>query len=563
MTRRHSVLFGFVALFLASLACNAFAPGGTEPGFDLPPPAVSDLTGTPAPSEPTIEGLAPTATLPGGSSGGDTGGDGGSGDGGPTVRVLVDLNVRRGPGVQYDRVGFLLQNETAPIIGFDPASGWWKIVCPPRVDEITECWISGGSQYSDASNAQGVPIAAVPPTPTPQPTPTATSTPGTDQGSGSGTPSPNSSFVIYTTSDGLYRAALDTSQSPPAFGTVSQLVTNPTIGTVAISPNGAYVAYTAGVDQNQQLRLVDLATGRDSLLVSGSELDSNPSDSLATAVDNVSWLENSQAILFNTTIFNLTGPGTGSLEDLQSVSLNGVVSELFSEGTFAGEFAVSGNRVIGGRSDAVVIATIGSDTVTTLLTFPLINTASEYIFYPQAQWISGSTAYVAIPSEAPFEQETFKIWQLSDSGSAVPGPDLPGLALFDSVRWSPNGSRLAYIDVVSEPGTPFLMIANGDGQNAAAYDSGENLQLYRWSPNGRSLLYSGNGFYAASVEGGSPVDFLVADAVLDMQWIENDKFIAAVGVGGQWNLVTNTVSGQSSTVSIVNDDFITFDVWSP
>lgn len=563
MSRRHSVLFGFIALFIASLACNAFAPRDTEPGLDLPPPSVSDLTSTPSDGNPPVDGLAPTATLPGNTPGAGSGDSGGNDDGSANVRVLVDLNVRRGPGVQYDRVGFLLQNETAPIIGFDPASGWWKIVCPPRIDEITECWISGGGQYSQANNAQGVPIAAVPPTPTPQPSPTSTATAAPDQGSGTNTANSGSGFVVYTTSDGLFLANLDNSQSPPGFGSTTQLAVNPEVGTVAISPDGDYVAYTAGAIESQQLRVVNLATGADTRLLSGSDLDDDPNDTIATTVDNVTWVGDSQSILFNTSITNLVGPGGGSLEDLQRVSLNGAVSELVPAGAFAGEFAVSGNRVIGGSSDAIVLATLGSDSVTTLLEFPLINTASEYIFYPRPQWISGSTAYVAIPSQSPFEDGTFAVWQLSGNGTAVPGPDLPGFALFDSVRWSPNGSRLAFIDLVSDPNSPFLMIANGDGQNALAYDSGENLQLYQWNSTGSSLLYSGNSFYSASVANGSPVDFLVADAVLDMQWIGDDAFLSAVGASGQWNLITNTLSGESNTVAVVNDDFVTFDVWTP
>ena len=120
------------------------------------------------PDDTTIE-LAPTATLPGAQP------TAASGDGSPTVRVLVDLNVRSGPGVQYNRVGFLLANANAPLIGRDPNTGWWKITCPASITIATECWISGGAQYSQATNADGVPVAQAPPTPTPEPTITPTS----------------------------------------------------------------------------------------------------------------------------------------------------------------------------------------------------------------------------------------------------------------------------------------------------------------------------------------------------------------------------------------------------
>lgn len=559
MSRRHSLLFGFLVLFLTSLACNAFAPRGTEPEINLPPPDVADLTSTPLPTSES--GLAPTATVVGGSEeGGESGGEENENSTDPTVRVLVDLNIRKGPGVQYDRVGFLLAGETAPIIGRDPASGWWKIVCPAKIDDPTECWLSGGSQYSAATNAGGVPVAAVPPTPTPEPTATATATAVPDTNTGNNTN--NDGFVVYTTNDGLFQATLDNSQSPPAFGNTAQLAINADIGIIEISPNGQYVVYTTGAAPAFQLRLVNLSTQADTLLLTGADLDDDPSDSIGTFADNIAWLGDSQRILLNTSISNLVGPGAGSREDLYVLTLTGELTQLFGEGEFAGEFAVSGNQLLGGSSDAIRLATIGDNNTTTLIEFPMINTASEYIFYPKPQWISNTSAYVAIPNQSPFEDQQFSIWQLNGA-TAVQGPDLPGLGLFNSVLWSPNGSRVAFIDNVTEQNTPFITIANGDGQNAFAYDSGDNLQIYEWSNNSQSILYSGNGFYAASAEGGSPTEFLVTDAVLDMQWLGNETFITAVGATGQWNLITNTRSGQTNIVAIVNDDFITFDVWTP
>ena len=118
-----------VSLFvLSSLACNAFAG---EPGVVIAPPP-TPLTTTPGGGEQTggtavssVTTGTPVATVTGTSQTTAT-------PSGPTASVLVDLNVRTGPGIQYDRVSFLLQAETAPIIGTDPASGWWKIECPPR-----------------------------------------------------------------------------------------------------------------------------------------------------------------------------------------------------------------------------------------------------------------------------------------------------------------------------------------------------------------------------------------------------------------------------------------------
>jgi hypothetical protein len=132
---RDRVVLGWALMLLlaAGLACNAFA-GRVEPS--LPPPP----NPTALPSAATIESpaLAPTATLPG-----EVAPPAAQG----SLRILVDLNIRSGPGVRYDRVGFLRKDDLATVLARDEASGWWKIECPPQADG-DECWVSGGSQFT-------------------------------------------------------------------------------------------------------------------------------------------------------------------------------------------------------------------------------------------------------------------------------------------------------------------------------------------------------------------------------------------------------------------------------
>jgi hypothetical protein len=87
------------------------------------------------PDEPS---LAPTVTLPA-----DPPMEAVQG----TLRILVDLNIRSGPGVRFDRVGFLLGDQRVTVVSRDPQSGWWRIQCPDDA-EGAECWVSGGSQFT-------------------------------------------------------------------------------------------------------------------------------------------------------------------------------------------------------------------------------------------------------------------------------------------------------------------------------------------------------------------------------------------------------------------------------
>ncbi len=154
MRDRSVIWLGLALLLAATLACNAFAG---QNGSSLPPPPsvaspVAPGVATPLPGTPPA-GIAPTVTLPGETA---PPGETLPAAVGGTLRMLSDLNVRAGPGVGYERVGFLLRDETAVILGRDPASGWWKIECPPRADG-NECWVSGSERFTQVQSTGAAP----------------------------------------------------------------------------------------------------------------------------------------------------------------------------------------------------------------------------------------------------------------------------------------------------------------------------------------------------------------------------------------------------------------------
>lgn len=134
MSDRAVLWWAILILLFASLACNAFA-GRVD---TLPPPPSGPTATTESDPQSTSPGLAPTVTLPPDAPIEAVRG---------TVRILVDLNIRSGPGVRFERVGFLLRDARARVMGRDPDSGWWQIECPPDIAG-TDCWVSGGSQFT-------------------------------------------------------------------------------------------------------------------------------------------------------------------------------------------------------------------------------------------------------------------------------------------------------------------------------------------------------------------------------------------------------------------------------
>ena len=69
--------------------------------------------------------------------------------------------VRNGPGTEYALVGTLARHEYARVVG--RGLGWWQIACPQNTKTRgTDCWVSGGSAYTDAYNIDDVALSVIP-----------------------------------------------------------------------------------------------------------------------------------------------------------------------------------------------------------------------------------------------------------------------------------------------------------------------------------------------------------------------------------------------------------------
>jgi uncharacterized protein YgiM (DUF1202 family) len=134
---------GLVLILLIALIVN-FSNRGTESG--QAPEPIATVTGvvTVAPPEPTI--VPPTPET-----------------GAPTVTAMGIVNVRSGPGVNYPRIGLLIDGQTANAIGRSADSAWWVIELPNYVAPDGRGWVS--ADYVTVSNAEDVPIIEAPPLP--------------------------------------------------------------------------------------------------------------------------------------------------------------------------------------------------------------------------------------------------------------------------------------------------------------------------------------------------------------------------------------------------------------
>ncbi len=87
---------------------------------------------------------------------------------GPVITVIVEtLNVRNGPGLNYDRIGRLREGDVAPILGTIPDFSWFMIQAPFGVGWVAAEFVE---VFTPSGSLAGLPLAQIPPTPTAAPT---------------------------------------------------------------------------------------------------------------------------------------------------------------------------------------------------------------------------------------------------------------------------------------------------------------------------------------------------------------------------------------------------------
>lgn len=539
MIRERILLLTILILMLTALACNAFA-GTVEPALPLPQ--------TTAVATIAADGPAPvsTATLPGDATTAA----------GATVTVLVDLNVRSGPGVAYDRVGFLLAGASMPIQGRSAEGDWWQIACPEDIGG-TACWVSAGEQFSRATNASEVAVVEIPPTPTPRPPDLAE----------------NTAVLAYVDGGRLFVTLLDLTANPPTADAPRQLVEEATVQRIALSPDGRRVAFVAGTFRANSLNVVSVdGSGLQTLIASEAMArEGDAGRGVVVLVDQIAWQPDGLGLAFTTAEASLVGPGFGSQQDLWAVDLDGTAVELLPPPQGGGGLAfLSDGRLLVSAQGQILRVEPAGATRETLIRFAPINTASEYIYFPQVQVTQGDTTLVAIPDSDPWQPDSgAALWQIPAVGPAVEMGALAGNILFSPVIWSDDGARLGYVQQLMDLTNPVpqLVIAEGSGQNPAVVDASPQLRFFGWNTAGDALLYASQGFLTLARPDADPLLFGLAQGQLvdAARWITADSFVAAVGFpdNNTWELRAGTTAGSETLLATLSSGTsgVTFDVW--
>jgi hypothetical protein len=242
-------------------------------------------------------------------------------------------------------------------------------------------------------------------------------------------------------------------------------------------------------------------------------------------------------------------------------------------GQGGGAFDIAGNRVVMSNDTEIIRANLDGSGREVVHTFPFINTASEYIYYPIPQWTAdGSVAYVAIPSPEPFNNNAeAAVWQIPNNGQAAFVTNLLGNILFQPVYWTDNGSRLAYVRQVVDQSNPPMQLFIGEGNgftNLNPYgDEAGQLTFLDWSSDNNHFLYyeqdGGATAYVGTV-GEAPVEIdTPGNQILSGRWLTDSAYLIVAGNGNNWRILSGNLAGETVELAEVQTTRNGVDGWVP
>lgn len=350
------------------------------------------------------------------------------------------------------------------------------------------------------------------------------------------------------------------------------LYTGEKVSDLVISEDGQIIVFKT-IDSNwMPLGLYRINTDGSNLvqLIDAGEfvaMSDNPS-ALGADIYRMAFAPGSHTLTFNTNLL-FEGPGLLIQPKIMQVDTGtGLVTVLFTPSE-ASNFFYSPDGTQIALSDHNSISLINADGTNLrpdVLSFPRINTASEYLLFPPPSWSQDSDYLrVVIPSPEPWGGSSYMtVYNIPTDGSAAVSIGVfSGLSFFsfEGGAISPDMQTFIYHSQFGPPEDNLYEIHLVDLTSGTdtTYSSGPQT-LLGWAPDSEHfVLARGNEPTLLGRIGFGTMALTDVVTAYDVVWVDNTRFIFTAGGYGSWELRLGSLGASSTLISAPTVDFLVFD----
>ncbi len=336
-----------------------------------------------------------------------------------------------------------------------------------------------------------------------------------------------------------------------------------------ISDDGAAIAYTRrdNLDGPAEIWAVNPDGTNDRVLLTAAQLNAlHPLNGMKfNDLANLAFVPRTRRLAYNTRGV-AEGPGLAKYDDLNLIDVDsGTQTSLLPAGS-GGDFTFSpdGARVAIMHATNVNLADAdGTHLQTNLISFPLINTASEYLYYPKVVWATDGGAFVVvIPSQEPFTPPTSgSLWKVTSGGAAANLGTIIGDFFRTTGGYPLQSPDLAYVAFTRHTSTPNvhdLYIAHTDGSGETKLATG-TITWQGWAPDGQHYLFTQGSplMLMLGSMGGAPIP---VGPGTNPRWLDASRFVYVSGGSGTWTLELGALGNPPQALASVAGNVASFDV---
>ena len=346
---------------------------------------------------------------------------------------------------------------------------------------------------------------------------------------------------------------------------------------VVVSPNGSQVILIRSSDWvSYQVELINSdGTGLRTLLTAADfDLLPRPENSLYSAPAHIAWIPGSNQIAMTTQSF-FEGPGSQTGEHLfvldpASGKMNALLS-IPEVWRWDFTFSPDGSKMIISKPEGIDLYNRdGSLLYPDLITYPFINTASDYAWIASPTWSDDGTSIITVvppqePWAIPMAESSIWYWNEKSSAAELTWKAVMRYQATGIASTSPNLAKVLYLAPTGteENLSTSLKLFDLAKRTSTTIAAGDIYTLPSWSTDGSRFYYhdQSTGSFIVNAEGGA-IQLPEFSKVNTAIWVDKSRIVGASGSEGGWQLLLggSGISTQVIYSSTLTDNPIKFSV---